>query len=105
MRNAWEAVPEGIRLHLRVTPRGGRDAIDGIRETGDGRCHLAVRVSVPPEDGAANEAVRRLIARSAGVPRSAVRIEAGMQSREKRALIQCDKHEIDSWLETMGVKA
>lgn len=105
MRTAWEAVPDGIRLHLRVTPRGGRDAIDGIRETGDGRCHLAVRVSTPPEDGAANEAVRRLIARSAGVSRSAVRIESGLQSREKRVIIQCGIREIDSWLDNMGVKA
>jgi len=82
--NVWQAKPDGLLLHVRVTPRGGRDEITGIRAASDGMSHLAVKVSAPPEDGAANEALRHLIAKAAGLSRSAVTIITGEQSRQKR---------------------
>ena len=63
---------------MRATPRGGRDWIDGVR---DGR--LLVRVAAAPADGAANEAVLRLIAEAAGVPRASARLVAGATGRRK----------------------
>lgn len=69
-----------IRIAVRVVPRGGRDAIDGVTEAGELRC----RVSAPPADGAANKALVRLVADALGVPPSAVTIEAGAASRTKR---------------------
>lgn len=105
MRAPWEAVPQGIRLHLRVTPKGGRDAIIGVRETADGRTHLAVRVSAAPDGGAANDAVCRLIAKASGVARGGVIIEAGAQSREKRIIVQGDSRILQGWIESVGVKA
>lgn len=71
------------RISVRVTPRGGRDAIDGWR---DG--HLAVRVSVAPEGGKANDAVVRLIANALGVPRSAVSVVRGHAARVKAVEIE-----------------
>ena len=44
---------------------------------------LRVRVSAPPVDGAANEALLRLLAKRFGVPRSALRIVSGETSRMK----------------------
>jgi uncharacterized protein YggU (UPF0235/DUF167 family) len=70
-------------VHVRVTPRGGRDAIEGER---DGR--LRIRVSAAPADGAANESARRLIAKAAGVPRSRVALLRGARSREKSFRIE-----------------
>jgi uncharacterized protein YggU (UPF0235/DUF167 family) len=67
-----------VRIPVRVTPRGGRDSIDGVR---DGR--LLVRVAAAPADGLANEAVLRLVAEAAGVPRRAVRLVAGATGRRK----------------------
>lgn len=67
-----------VRIPVRVTARGGRDSIDGVR---DGQ--LLVRVAAPPAGGAANEAVLRLVAESAGVPRSSVRLVAGATGRSK----------------------
>lgn len=69
-----------VRISVRVVPRGGRDAIDGVTEAGELRC----RVSAPPADGAANKALVRLVADALGVPPSAVAIEAGAASRTKR---------------------
>jgi len=66
------------RVTVRVTPRGGRDAIDGWRDT-----VLAVRVAAAPADGAANQAVVRLVAKAARVPASRVRLVSGARGRMK----------------------
>jgi uncharacterized protein len=66
-------------LHVRLTPRGGRDAITGLREDGA----VLARVSAPPVDGKANEALCRLLAKTLGVPRSAVDVVRGQTARDK----------------------
>lgn len=70
-----------IRVHL--TPRGGRDAIEGWSGGSSADATLRVRVAAPPVEGAANEALIRLIARALDVPKSAIRLTAGAQSRNK----------------------
>ncbi|MDZ4371358.1 MAG: DUF167 family protein [Phenylobacterium sp.] len=72
------------RLTVRVTPRGGRDAVDGWSLDDAGRAVLKVRVTVPPSEGAANAAVLALIAKALKIPKSAVRIVAGDTARVKR---------------------
>ena len=66
------------RVRVRLTPRGGADRVDGVT---DGI--LRARVAAAPVDGAANEALERLLARELGVPRTAVRIASGAGSRTK----------------------
>ncbi|WP_243370182.1 DUF167 family protein [Microvirga solisilvae] len=83
----WRIRPEGIEVRVRVTPKGGRDAIDGVEALSDGRPVLKVRVRAAPEDGAANEGVRRLLAKALGRPASAVTLEAGATARLKTFLI------------------
>ena len=84
----WRAEPGGLEVHVRVTPRGGRrDAVEGIETLADGRPVLKVRVRAVPEDGAANEGVRRLIAKALRVPASAVSLEAGATARLKTFVI------------------
>lgn len=72
-----------VTLSVRVRPRASRDAIEGIH--GDA---LAVRLSAPPVEGAANEALRRLLAKSLGVSLSAVEIIGGQTGRSKIIRIQ-----------------
>ena len=72
-----------LRIEVRVTPRGGRDSIDGVR---DGQ--LLVRVVAAPADGAANESVLRLVAQAAGVPRRAARLVAGATGRHKLVAVE-----------------
>lgn len=72
------------RLAVRVTPKGGRDAVDGWGVDEAGRPVLKVRVSAAASDGAANAAVTVLIAKALKVPKSAVRIASGETSRMKR---------------------
>jgi uncharacterized protein (TIGR00251 family) len=72
-----------LSVEVKVTPRASRDEIVGMR---DGV--LAVRVTAPPVDDAANRAVVKLIAKRAGVARTRVRIARGARGRNKRIEIQ-----------------
>lgn len=69
---------------MRVTPKGGRDAVDGWSVDEAGRPILRLRVSAAPSEGAANAAATALVARGLGVPKSAVRVIAGQTARLKR---------------------
>jgi uncharacterized protein YggU (UPF0235/DUF167 family) len=79
----WRPARGGVEIRVRVTPRGGRDAIDGIDTLSDGQRVVKVRVRAVPEDGAANDAVRRLLAETLRLPLSAVRLESGATARLK----------------------
>ncbi|MFO1117729.1 MAG: DUF167 family protein [Beijerinckiaceae bacterium] len=86
----WRAVAGGLLVSVRLTPKGGRDAIDGIETLSDGRAVLKARVRAVPEDGRANDALVALIAQAAGVARSAVSVSAGHTSRIKTLAISGD---------------
>ncbi len=66
-------------LTVRVTPRAGRDAIEGFDEMGV----LRVRVRAAPAEGAANAAVAGLLARALGLPGREVVLLQGAASRVK----------------------
>lgn len=67
---------------VRVTPRASREAIEGEHQGA-----LKVRLTAPPLEDRANEALRRLLAARLNVPLSAVRIVGGEKSRNKRVAI------------------
>ena len=83
----WAVQAGGLVLTVRLTPRGGRDAIDGIEALADGRCVLKARVRVPPSEGEANAALIRLIAGALGVARRSVTLIAGDTARIKRLFV------------------
>ena len=66
------------RLRVRLIPRAGVDRIDGVVQG-----VLRARVAAAPVDGAANEALCRLLSREAGLPRSAIRVVSGATARVK----------------------
>lgn len=76
------------RIAVRLTPRGGRDAVEGWGEDEAGRPLLKARVSAPPVEGEANAALIKLIAKALGAPRSAVRIVSGEGARVKILTIE-----------------
>jgi uncharacterized protein (TIGR00251 family) len=73
-----------LHIVVRLTPRGGRDAIEGWAHDEHGRPYLRVRVAAPPVDGAANAALEKLIARTLKCPKGSVRIVSGEQARMKQ---------------------
>jgi hypothetical protein len=68
----------GITLRVRVQPRASRDGLSGEREGA-----LVVRLTAPPVEGAANEALARLLGKTLGVAPSAVRVVSGAAGRNK----------------------
>lgn len=69
---------EAVELRVRVQPRAAANEIAGAREG-----TLVVRVTAPPADGRANDAVRKLIARRLGIGASRVEVVRGARAREK----------------------
>ena len=86
----WRISDTGLTLALKVTPRGGRDAIDGVDTLSDGRSVLRLRVRAIADGGAANRAVTELLAKSLGVPRARVRLVSGATSRLKQIAVDGD---------------
>ncbi len=79
----WQRTATGLRLTVRLTPRGGRDALGGVRGDQAGRAQLLARVASPPVEGAANAALVRLVAKTLGVSKSAVTLASGETARIK----------------------
>ena len=86
----WTLARNGVVVSVRLTPKGGRDAIDGTEVLGDGRAVLKARVRAAPSEGEANDALCRLIAKAAGVPPRDVTLIAGATARIKRLAISGD---------------
>jgi uncharacterized protein YggU (UPF0235/DUF167 family) len=86
----WRYSAQGISVTLRVTPRGGRDDIDGLERLADGRVVVKLRVRAIADGGEANRAVTELLAKALGVPKARVRIQSGTTSRLKQIAVDGD---------------
>lgn len=90
MQQPWAATASGLSVTIRLTPKGGRDALDGIETLADGRLVLKARVRAAPTEGEANAALIALIAKALDVPRRTVTLATGETSRIKRIVIDGD---------------
>lgn len=81
-RPVVSAAPGGVRIALKVIPRSPHTTLAGIR---DGR--VLVRVTAPPVESAANEAVVAAIAEWLGVAKRAVVIVSGQTARCKDVVV------------------
>jgi uncharacterized protein len=86
----WISSPGGVLVDVRLTPRGGRDAIEGVARRADGSMVLKARVRAAPFEGAANAALCRLLADAVRVAPRQATLVAGAMSREKRVRISGD---------------
>ena len=86
----WIVAADGVVVDVRLTPRGGRDAIEGIERRADGCTVLKARVRVAPSDGEANSALCRLIADALDIAPRQVTVAAGATSRVKRIRVTGD---------------
>jgi uncharacterized protein (TIGR00251 family) len=72
----------GVRFAVKVAPRASRDALTGVSA---GALKLSLRAA--PVDGAANQALCALLAKTLAVPRRAVWVVAGERSRRKTVYV------------------
>jgi uncharacterized protein (TIGR00251 family) len=86
----WASYAGGLVLTVRLTPKGGRDSIDGIASLSDGSTVLKARVRAAPTDGEANAALIALIARTLRIAPGQMALVSGASSRIKRLRIAGD---------------
>jgi uncharacterized protein len=91
-RGAQQTLSE---LRVRLQPRARRDEIAGEREGA-----VLIRVTAPPVDGKANDALCRLIAKAAGVPPSRVSVVRGHTARDK--VVRVEGVELAALLRALG---
>jgi uncharacterized protein (TIGR00251 family) len=90
MPDPWRFSTQGISVALRITPRGGRDDIDGVETLANGRTVVKMRVRAIADGGEANRAVTEFLARALRVPKTSVRILSGATSRLKQVAVDGD---------------
>ena len=102
-RHPFAVVRDGVRVAVRVTPRAGRNRVDGTAEDADGAPLLRVAVTAAPEGGKANAALVKLLAKAWRLPKSSLSVVAGAASRRKTLLVRGDAPEImrrvQEWLD------
>jgi len=103
-RDPWRATPEGVVVSCRLTPKGGRDAIDGVVRLSDGSSALAARVRCAPQDGEANRALCALLAERLGAPASRARVVAGAKSRLKEVAVSGEPAALIARLKALSAK-
>lgn len=85
-----EESARGVRLFVRLTPKASRNAVQGVAPDADGGRVLKVAVTAVPENGKANQALVKLLAKVWKLPKSALTITAGATDRRKTLLIEGD---------------
>lgn len=90
MAELWIEEGDGVVFWLRLTPKGGRDALEGVETLADGRLVLKARVRAAPEDGRANAALIALLADALHAPKSALTLLSGHTARLKKIRVAGD---------------
>lgn len=85
------------RIALRVTPKAGRNALGGVVADGQGQQRLRVLVTAPADQGKANQAVLKLLAKTWRLPASCLRIVQGETARDKLVEIGEDSAAAAQW--------
>ncbi|MBT3765706.1 MAG: DUF167 domain-containing protein [Rhodospirillaceae bacterium] len=84
----------GIKITIRLTPKASANRIIGVRTTSDGSQVLNASVTAVPEKGKANTALLKLLAKTWGIPKTAMSIRAGSKNRRKTVFIETTDAEV-----------
>ena len=76
-------MPDGLVIAVRLTPRSSKDAVEGVEHLSDGKAILKARVRAVPEDGKANAALIKLLAKTFATSASKVQLQSGATARIK----------------------
>ena len=101
----WALRGGSLALCVRLTPKAARDEIAGVDHLSDGRPVLKARVRAAPQDGEANAALIRLIARTLRIPAAAIRLESGATARVKTLHLTGDAAALAATLEAVAGRA
>jgi uncharacterized protein (TIGR00251 family) len=86
----------GLRVAVRLTPKGRKDGIEGVAETVHGTAEIRISVTAVPENGKANKALIKLLAKLWKLPKTGIRIISGETDRHKILELDGDAGELHS---------
>ena len=82
--------PDGLRVRVRLTPNAGRAGVRGLKADAAGVCRVDATVTAAPEEGKANAALVKLLARQWGVAKSDLSVVSGTTDRNKVLMVAGD---------------
>lgn len=102
MRSPFTETADGLKVAVRLTPKASRERIDGVAEEAGGGHVLKAAVTAVPEDGKANAALVKLLAKQWKLPKTSIAIVAGATDRRKTLLISGDaaslRQRLEQWI-------
>jgi len=84
----------GFTLFIRLTPKAARNTIQGVSEQADGKLYLNIQISAVPENGKANKALLKFLAKTLKLPISAIELSRGHTSRFKQLELRGEPQEL-----------
>ncbi|MGE4220223.1 MAG: DUF167 domain-containing protein [Alphaproteobacteria bacterium] len=94
---------DGVTVAVRLTPKAAAERLGGLIAMPDGSLALKAAVTAAPEDGRANAALLRMLAKAWRLPKSTLRIAMGAADRRKLVHVDGDAAllaaQIEDWLE------
>lgn len=94
---------DGVAVTVRLTPKASANRIDGLAPAEDGGIALRARVTAVPENGKANAALIKLLAKAWKLPKTALTVTAGAKDRRKTIHVAGDPDillpHLQHWLE------
>ncbi|WP_413204323.1 DUF167 family protein [Rhodospirillum sp. A1_3_36] len=92
---------DGLWLTLRLTPKASRDALVGITADADGSAVLKASVTAVPENGKANAALVKLLAKSWKLPKGTLSVIQGQTDRRKVLRVEGDPGDLRARLDPL----
>lgn len=100
------AVPDGVLVRIRLTPKAGRNGCAGLKSDAEGRAWLDIRITAVPEKGKANAALLKYLAKTWHCPSGALEIRNGQTDRNKQIFVRGDTSallaRLKEWLKGTG---
>lgn len=90
-----------VRLSVRLTPKASANRIQGTGQSPDGTSHLKVQVTTVPENGKANAALIKLLAKALKCPKTSLTIISGATDRNKVVAISGGIQDLDARLQAI----
>ncbi len=94
---------DGVAVAVRLTPKASANRIDGLTPADSGGIALRARVTAAPENGKANAALIKLLAKAWKLPKTTLTVTAGAKDRRKTIHVAGDPDillpHLQHWLE------
>ncbi|WP_409361458.1 DUF167 domain-containing protein [Bartonella heixiaziensis] len=92
----------GLILFVYLIPKASVDRIMGVECRDDGKQHLVIRLRAVPEDGKANKALIKFLAKQWKIPSSCITLKVGATSRYKQLYFSEYLEELRGILQSLG---